>query len=178
MKNNVYPCKPQFYYIKVGFEESTLYRYVFMTLHDTRLSAHCMSKLIKSVLKIRSLILIFWDRSSESVVPLMIFLLLLSSQFWIVYLYDFWGSCIRRDSAEKDGTKKQPLSFLELNIFCRRIIYSVFFKMHIQNFKYIPLLRKYCQLNRPMSAGEKKGPNFRANDNVLNFCKYRQNSKC
>ena len=27
---NVYPCKPQFYYIKVGFKGSTLYRYVFM----------------------------------------------------------------------------------------------------------------------------------------------------
>ena len=30
-KNNVYPCKPQFYYIKVGFEGgSKLYRHVFM----------------------------------------------------------------------------------------------------------------------------------------------------
>ena len=29
-KNNVYPCKPQFYYIKVGFKGSTLYRYVFV----------------------------------------------------------------------------------------------------------------------------------------------------
>ena len=31
MKNNVYPCKPQFYYIKVGFKGgSKLYRYVFV----------------------------------------------------------------------------------------------------------------------------------------------------
>ena len=29
-KNNVYPCKPQFYYIKVGFKGSNLYRHVFM----------------------------------------------------------------------------------------------------------------------------------------------------
>ena len=29
-KNNVYPCKLQFYYIKVGFKGSTLYRQVFM----------------------------------------------------------------------------------------------------------------------------------------------------
>ena len=30
-KDNVYPCKPQFYYIKVGFKrESTLYRLVFV----------------------------------------------------------------------------------------------------------------------------------------------------
>ena len=29
-KNNVYPCKPQFYYIKVGFKGSNLYRYVFV----------------------------------------------------------------------------------------------------------------------------------------------------
>ena len=29
-KNNVYPCKPQFYYIKMGFKGSKLYRYVFV----------------------------------------------------------------------------------------------------------------------------------------------------
>ena len=29
-KNNVYPCKPQFYCIKVGFRGSKLYRYVFV----------------------------------------------------------------------------------------------------------------------------------------------------
>ena len=29
-KNNVYPCKPQFYYIKVGFKGSILYRHVFV----------------------------------------------------------------------------------------------------------------------------------------------------
>ena len=29
-KNNVYPCKPQFYYIKVGFKGAKLYRYVFV----------------------------------------------------------------------------------------------------------------------------------------------------
>ena len=28
-RKNVYPCKPQFYYIKVGFKGSKLYRYVF-----------------------------------------------------------------------------------------------------------------------------------------------------
>ena len=28
--DNVYPCKPQFYYIKVGFEGSKSYRYVFV----------------------------------------------------------------------------------------------------------------------------------------------------
>ena len=31
-KNNVYPCKPQFYYIKWGFRGSKLYRYVFVML--------------------------------------------------------------------------------------------------------------------------------------------------
>ena len=32
-KKNVYPCKPQFYYIKVGFKGgSILYRYVFVML--------------------------------------------------------------------------------------------------------------------------------------------------
>ena len=29
-KNNVYPCKPQFYSIKVGFKASKLYRHVFV----------------------------------------------------------------------------------------------------------------------------------------------------
>ena len=29
-KNNVYPCKPRFYYIKVGYKGSKLYRYVFV----------------------------------------------------------------------------------------------------------------------------------------------------
>ena len=29
-KNNVYPCKPQFYYIKVEFKGSKLYRHVFV----------------------------------------------------------------------------------------------------------------------------------------------------
>ena len=29
-KNNVYLCKPQFYYIKVGFKGSKLYRHVFV----------------------------------------------------------------------------------------------------------------------------------------------------
>ena len=29
-KNNVYPCKSQFYYIKVGFRGSKLYRHVFV----------------------------------------------------------------------------------------------------------------------------------------------------
>ena len=30
MKNNEYPCKPQFYYIKVGIKGSKLYRHVFV----------------------------------------------------------------------------------------------------------------------------------------------------
>ena len=29
-KNNVYPCKPEFYYIKVGFKGFILYRHVFV----------------------------------------------------------------------------------------------------------------------------------------------------
>ena len=32
-KNNVYPCKPQFHYIKVGFKGSTLYRHVFVMMN-------------------------------------------------------------------------------------------------------------------------------------------------
>ena len=33
-KNNVYPCKPQFYYMKVGFIGSKLYRYVFVMVKN------------------------------------------------------------------------------------------------------------------------------------------------
>ena len=32
---NVYPCKPQFYYIKVGFKGSKLYRHVFVMVTDS-----------------------------------------------------------------------------------------------------------------------------------------------
>ena len=45
-KNNVYPCKPQFYYIKVGFKGSTLYRRVFVmnkNVYD-RLNSLSLSK--------------------------------------------------------------------------------------------------------------------------------------
>ena len=34
-KKNVYPCKPQFYYIKVGFNGSALYRHVFVMIVGT-----------------------------------------------------------------------------------------------------------------------------------------------
>ena len=34
-KINVYPCKPQFYCIKVGFKGSKLYRRVFVMFHPT-----------------------------------------------------------------------------------------------------------------------------------------------
>ena len=32
-KNNVYPCKPQFYYIKVGLRGSKLYKHVFVMFY-------------------------------------------------------------------------------------------------------------------------------------------------
>ena len=35
MKNNVYPWKPQFYYMKVGFKGVKLYRYVFVMTTTT-----------------------------------------------------------------------------------------------------------------------------------------------
>ena len=52
MKNNVYPCKPQFYYMEVGFKAggggkgSKLYRYVFVmedssTQSDQNLHCSC-----------------------------------------------------------------------------------------------------------------------------------------
>ena len=34
-KNNVYPCKPQFHYIKVGFKRSNLYRFDFVMRSST-----------------------------------------------------------------------------------------------------------------------------------------------
>ena len=33
-KTNVYPCKPQFYYIKVGFKGSILYSHVFVMIKN------------------------------------------------------------------------------------------------------------------------------------------------
>ena len=38
-KNNVYPCKPQFYYIKVGFKGVKYYRHVFVMHYDVDTSA-------------------------------------------------------------------------------------------------------------------------------------------
>ena len=37
-KNNVYPCKPQFYYIKVGFKGSKSYRHVFVMGNEGQVS--------------------------------------------------------------------------------------------------------------------------------------------
>ena len=107
----------------------------------------------------------------------------LQSSFYEV----MWSSlAFDRTAWKKTGPKNRtkvwslggkPLSFMELNIFGRHINYRVFFKMHIQIFKYFPLLRKHCQLNRPMMAREKTGRHFRANDHALNFCKYCQNNQ-
>ena len=44
-KNNVYPCKPQFYYIKVGFKGSKLYRYVFVMSSRFSFMIHMQSDL-------------------------------------------------------------------------------------------------------------------------------------
>ena len=37
-KNNVYPCKPKFYYIKVGFKGSQLNMHVFVIIWYWRLT--------------------------------------------------------------------------------------------------------------------------------------------
>ena len=43
-KNNVYPCKPQIYYIKLGFKGgSTLYRHVFVMVAAVLLTLHYLS---------------------------------------------------------------------------------------------------------------------------------------
>ena len=44
-KNNVYPCKPQFYYIKVVFEGSKLYRHVFVMVGPDKMSRSVASDL-------------------------------------------------------------------------------------------------------------------------------------
>ena len=60
-KNNVYPCKPQFYYIKVGLRGSKLYRYVFVMsfcsqnprmLHN-KLVVMCYCRIHRMILDIR-----------------------------------------------------------------------------------------------------------------------------
>ena len=51
-------------------------------------------------------------------------------------------------------------------------------KRHIKIFKYCSLLGNCCHLNRPMSAGEETGPNFRVNDHIQKFWTYHQNNEC
>ena len=91
------------------------------------------------------------------------------------------GSFIRRDRSEKDGTKKTgPVSSHRKNlypswdliIFGRYISYS-FLQNAYQNFQIFPIIKKIMQSNKPKSAVEKTGLNFRSNDHVLNFCKNR-----
>ena len=42
-KNNVYPCKPQFYYIKVGFKGVNIYRDVFVMFCSIDFTVSCDS---------------------------------------------------------------------------------------------------------------------------------------
>ena len=44
MKNNVYPWKPQFYYIKVGYKGSKLYRRVFVMNSEIFLDKEALDK--------------------------------------------------------------------------------------------------------------------------------------
>ena len=46
-KNSVYPCKPQFYYIKVVFKGVKIYRRVFMMNTITTQTAHIKSQTYK-----------------------------------------------------------------------------------------------------------------------------------
>ena len=43
-KNNVYPYKPKFYYIKVGFKGSKLYRHVFVMAYSRAAAFACIDK--------------------------------------------------------------------------------------------------------------------------------------
>ena len=47
-KNNVYPCKPQFYYIKVGLRGSELYRRVFVMYTNVHM-IHTINWKIKTI---------------------------------------------------------------------------------------------------------------------------------
>ena len=44
-KNNVYPCQPQFYCIKVGFKGSKLYRHVFVMTRFSITFWLCLTRL-------------------------------------------------------------------------------------------------------------------------------------
>ena len=57
------------------------------------------------------------------------------------------------------------------------IIEFFFFKMHIKEQFQIFLVTKEILPIELAHVARKMGPNFCANDHVLNFCKYRQNSK-
>ena len=59
-ENNVYPCKPQFYYIKWGLRGSKLYRYVFV-MDSNEYIQHTMS----SEHKKNSLNICFLELSEE-----------------------------------------------------------------------------------------------------------------
>ena len=47
-KNNVYPCKPQFYYIKEGFKGVKYYRYVFVMPATSRHRRDMTERLFKT----------------------------------------------------------------------------------------------------------------------------------
>ena len=49
-KNNVYPCKPQFYYIKVGLRGSKLYRHVFVMSSLSSLMTNSLSVVTRAFL--------------------------------------------------------------------------------------------------------------------------------
>ena len=49
MKTNVYPCKPQFYYIKVGLRGSKLYRHVFVMIFKVIIMGQIITKEIKTL---------------------------------------------------------------------------------------------------------------------------------
>ena len=65
-KNNVYPCKPQFYYIKVGLRGSKLYRHVFVMFryfflsynYVLRLSCNCVFRSYDLISQLRFVVFI------------------------------------------------------------------------------------------------------------------------
>ena len=62
-KINVYPCKPQFYYIKVGFKGVKLYRHVFVMVYTD--SEGPNERILFKAFTVRLLIQSFCERTSR-----------------------------------------------------------------------------------------------------------------
>ena len=82
-KNNVYPCKPRFYYIKVGLKGSKLYRRVFVMIYV----AFVLSLFVPNLFFFRYLWAMLRDRGISWVCSLIC--------LFFFYIFAVWLSCTK-----------------------------------------------------------------------------------